>query len=66
MSVNPTTKYISTIKKRATNAPPPPKELEDILSWLEVNVRQPLEGTWFDRWVALPAKEFYISAKRLE
>ena len=53
-------------KERAKNAPPAPKELTSVLVWLENNVRKPLEGTWFDRWVATPAKEFYVTAKRLE
>lgn len=57
---------MSSIKERASNAPPAPKELDTVLRWLEVKVRKPLEGTWFDRWIATPAKEFYIGAKRLD
>jgi hypothetical protein len=57
---------MSSVKERASNAPPAPKELTAVLRWLEVNVRKPLEGTWFDRLIATPAKEFYIGAKRLE
>lgn len=57
---------MSSVKERASNAPPAPKELTTILKWLEVSVRKPLEGTFFDRWIATPAKEFYIGAKRLE
>ena len=57
---------MSSVKERASNAPPSPKELTAVLRWLEVNVRKPLEGTWFDRLIATPAKEFYIGAKRLE
>ena len=54
------------MKERVSNAPPAPKELDTVLRWLEVKVRKPLEGTWFDRWIATPAKDFYIGAKRLE
>jgi hypothetical protein len=57
---------MSSVKERASNAPPAPKELTTVLRWLEISVRKPLEGTWFDRWIATPAKEFYIGAKRLE
>jgi len=57
---------MSSMKERASGAPPAPKELDSVLRWLEVRVRKPLEGTWFDRWIATPAKEFYIDAKRLE
>lgn len=54
------------IKKTAASAPPPPKMLENICRWLERNVRKPLEGTAFDKWIATPAKEYYIVAKRVE
>ena len=54
------------IKKTASNAPPPPKMLDNICQWLERNVRKPLEGTAFDKWIATPAKEYYIAAKRIE
>ena len=40
--------------------------LDSILRWLEVTVLKPLEGTWFDKWIATPAKDFYIGVKRLE
>jgi len=35
-----------------------------ILTWLEKNIL--LEGTLFDKWIAAPAKKYYIGAKRLE
>ena len=54
------------IKKSASDAPPPPKIIHGVLIWLENNVRKPLEGTTFDKWVAKPAKEYYIATKRLE
>ena len=55
---------VQTVPKAA--APPPPKQLHQLLQWLETNVRKPLEFTAFDRWIATPAKQFYISSKRLE
>lgn len=30
-----------------------------IVTWLEENIRKPLEGTAFDVWVARPIKEKY-------
>ncbi len=54
------------LKARASNAPPPPKALHTVLQWLETHVRKPLEGTAFDRWIASPAKEYYIATKRHE
>jgi len=30
-----------------------------ILSWLETNVRKPLEGSYFDKYIASPAKKIY-------
>ena len=58
-------KYMSSIKKSAADAPPPPQVLP-VLIWLEINIRKPLEGTLFDKWIATPAKQYYIGAKRLE
>jgi len=53
------------LKEVATNAPPiHGTTLEPILIFLENNVRKPLEGTWFDTWIASPAKVYYITAKR--
>lgn len=46
------------------SSPVPSKLVEPLLQFLEVNVRQPLSGTWFDRWIALPAKNYYVTAKR--
>ena len=54
------------IKKVAAAAPPVPGAIHGLLTWLENNVRKPLEGTTFDKWVAKPAKEYYIATKRLE
>jgi hypothetical protein len=38
--------------------------VEPLLQLLEVHVRQPLAGTWFDHWIALPVKNYYIAVKR--
>ncbi len=54
------------IKQIASAAPPLPNGIHCILQWLEINVRKPLEGTAFDKWIATPAKEYYIATKRLE
>lgn len=53
-----------SIKKAASNSPPTGPYVEPIVIWLEVNVRKPLEGSWFDTWIATPAKTYYIAAKR--
>ena len=55
-----------TIKMAAKDAPPPPIYLDVVVRWLETNVRKPIEGYWLDTWVASPAKQYYIGAKRLE
>ena len=53
------------LQEAAAKSPPVPSSVvEPMLQFLEVNVRQPLAGTWFDQWVALPAKKYYIAAKR--
>tara|TARA_B100000795_G_scaffold60163_2_gene40255 strand:- start:5312 stop:5485 length:174 start_codon:yes stop_codon:yes gene_type:complete len=57
---------MSYIKKSVVDAPPPPPQVLPILTWLEIHIRKPLEGTLFDRWIATPAKQYYIGAKRLE
>ena len=54
------------LKEIASRAPPTPTVLHGILVWLENNVRKPLDGTVFDKWIAKPAKEYYIATKRLE
>lgn len=54
------------IQMVAKNAPPPPVYVDKVVRWLEENVRKPIEGSWFDIWIAKPAKEYYIGAKRLE
>lgn len=33
--------------------------LHSTLSWLEVNVRKPLEGSYFDIYIASPLKKVY-------
>lgn len=48
----------------AANSPPAPRVLHVTLEWLEKNIRKPLEGTWFDKWIASPAKNYYVKAKR--
>lgn len=50
----------------SNDAPPPPAYLDVVVRWLETNVRKPIEGSWLDTWVAIPAKQYYIGAKRLE
>lgn len=52
------------IKDIARDAPPAGPWAEPIVIWLEKNVRKPLEGSLFDKWIASPAKEFYIASKR--
>ena len=54
------------IKKIAAGAPPVPPAIHGVLVWLENNVRKPLDGTAFDKWIAKPAKEYYMSTKKLE
>ena len=54
------------LKEIASRAPPTPTVLHGILVWLENNVRKPLDGTAFDKWIAKLAKEYYIATKRLE
>jgi len=53
------------VKRVASDAPPPPQFLHSVLVWLEHNVRRPLETSVFDRWIATPAKEYYLTARRL-
>jgi hypothetical protein len=48
----------------AGGAPALPTVTQAIVEWLETTIRKPLEGTLFDTWVAAPAKEYYITAKR--
>ena len=36
----------------------------DVLVWLECNVRKPVEGSWFDLYLALPAKKTYCALRR--
>jgi hypothetical protein len=48
----------------ASEAPVIPNFTQPVVEWLEKNVRKPLEGTLFDTWIATPAKEYYITAKR--
>lgn len=43
-----------------TSAPYPPI-LHSTVVWLEERVRQPLEGTIFDVYFALPAKRAYLA-----
>jgi hypothetical protein len=56
---------MSELKKIARDAPPVQTNLiEPTLVYLERYVRKPLEGSWFDVWIATPMKEYYIMAKR--
>tara|TARA_B110000879_G_C10960726_1_gene427473 strand:- start:230 stop:406 length:177 start_codon:yes stop_codon:yes gene_type:complete len=52
------------IKNIASRSPPINNIIEPILHLLEYHIRKPLEGTWFDRWIATPAKKYYIISKR--
>jgi len=52
------------LRQAAQDAPPPPAYLKDVTCWLETYIRKPLEGTWFDVWVATPAKNYYLLVKR--
>ena len=36
--------------------------IRGILVWLEKNVRKPLEGSYFDQYVASPAKKVYCDS----
>ncbi|MDA7839102.1 hypothetical protein N9A45_02090 [bacterium] len=53
------------MERAASNAPPPPKVLHTILQWLDKHVREPMQGSVFDTWVATPAKEYYKACKRM-
>lgn len=66
LSVFRVLKMSERIEKIAAGAPPVPPAIHGILVWLENNVRKPLEDTTFDKWVATPAKEYYVATKRLE
>ena len=56
---------LERLQEAASNSPPVPSgAVVPLLQFLEVHVRQPLAGTWFDQWIALPAKNYYIAAKR--
>lgn len=52
------------MKERARDAPPTGPWVEPVVIWLEKNIRKPLEGSFFDKWIASPAKELYIASKR--
>ena len=53
------------MKEAASKSPPViTSYIEPVLIFLEVNVRKPLENTWFDKWIASPLKQYYIAAKR--
>ena len=52
--------------KKIAGAPPVPPAIHSVLVWLENNVRKPLDGTAFDKYIAKPAKEYYMSTKKLE
>jgi len=53
------------VKRAGSDAPPPPPFLHSVLVWLEHNVRRPLKDTPFDKWIATPAKQYYLTARRL-
>jgi len=36
--------------------------IRGILVWLEKNVRKPLEGSYFDQYIASPAKKIYCDS----
>ena len=52
------------LKDVASRAPPVGSAVEPVLQFLESRIRKPLEGTWFDQWIATPAKQYYIAMKR--
>ena len=37
-----------------------------IATWLEENIRKPLQGTTFDIWIARPLKEKYKEVIRID
>lgn len=50
------------IKDIASRAPPITSV--PVLKFMESHIRKPLEGTWFDQWIATPTKKYYIAVKR--
>tara|TARA_B110000008_G_scaffold193976_1_gene192546 strand:- start:32 stop:208 length:177 start_codon:yes stop_codon:yes gene_type:complete len=52
------------IKDIASRAPPITSAIEPVLKFMESHIRKPLEGTWFDQWIATPTKKYYIAVKR--
>ena len=38
--------------------------LHSALVWLEVNVRQPLEGSLIDKTIFTPAKQLYLETRK--
>ena len=54
------------LKDVASRAPPISSSVEPVLQFMDSHIRKPLEGTWFDLWIATPAKNYYIASKRRE
>ena len=39
-------------------------KMHELLKWLEVNVRKPLEGSQIDKFVFSPTKKLYVSIRK--
>ena len=54
------------IKDIARNAPPLPSVFHGLLVFLDQNVKKPLKDTLMDKFIFEPAKQYYITSKRLD
>ena len=54
------------LKDVAKRAPPIPSTFHGILQFLDQNVKKPLKDTLIDKFIFEPAKQYYITSKRLD
>jgi len=54
------------LKGIAERAPPLPSTFHGILQFLDQNVKKPLKDTFLDTFIFEPAKQYYITSKRLD
>ena len=54
------------LKDIARNAPPLPSVFHGMLKFLDQNVKKPMKGTLIDKFIFEPAKQYYITSKRLD
>jgi hypothetical protein len=54
------------LKDVAKRAPPIPSAFHGILQFLDQNVKKPLKDTFLDTFIFEPAKQYYITSKRLD